>query len=37
MARDVAVRVGEPASKETLKKLDALEHAAAVQAGKAKP
>jgi hypothetical protein len=36
-ARDVAVRAGEPASKETLKKLDALEHAAAVQAGKAKP
>lgn len=36
-ARDVAVRVGQPVSKETLKKLDALEHAAAVQAGKAKP
>ena len=37
MARDVAVRVGEPVSKETLKKLDALEHPATVQAGKAKP
>ena len=36
MARDVAVRSGQPASKETLKKLDALEHAA-TQAGKAKP
>jgi predicted alpha/beta superfamily hydrolase len=36
MARDVAVRQGKPASEETLKKLDALEHAA-VQAGKAKP
>ncbi|HEY2377463.1 MAG TPA: alpha/beta hydrolase-fold protein [Gemmatimonadaceae bacterium] len=37
MARDVAVRVGQPVSKETLKKLDALEHPAATQAGKAKP
>ena len=36
MARDVAVRIGEPVSKETQKKLDALDHAA-VQAGKAKP
>jgi hypothetical protein len=35
-ARDVAVRQGKPAGEETLKKLDALEHAA-VQAGKAKP
>ena len=35
-ARDVAVRQGKPASDETLKKLDALEHKA-VQAGKAKP
>lgn len=37
MARDVAVRIGQPVSKETLKKLDALEHPATVQAGKAKP
>jgi hypothetical protein len=36
MARDVAMRVREPVSKETLKKLDALEHPA-TQAGKAKP
>ena len=35
-ARDVAVRIGQPVSKETLKKLDALEHPA-TQAGKAKP
>jgi predicted alpha/beta superfamily hydrolase len=36
MARDVAVRHGQSANEETLKKLDALEHAA-VQAGKTKP
>ena len=35
MARDVAIRVGQPVAAETQKKLDALEHA--VQAGKAKP
>jgi pimeloyl-ACP methyl ester carboxylesterase len=35
-SRDVAVRQGKPAAEETVKKLDALEHAA-VQAGKAKP
>jgi hypothetical protein len=35
-SRDVAVRQGKPATDETLKKLEALEHAA-VQAGKAKP
>ena len=35
-ARDLAVRQGKPASAETLKKLDALEHKA-VQAGKQKP
>jgi pimeloyl-ACP methyl ester carboxylesterase len=37
MARDVAVRQGKPASEETLKKLAALEHPTATQAGKAKP
>ncbi len=37
MARDVAVRQGKTASEETLKKLAALEHPTAVQAGKAKP
>ena len=37
MARDVAVRQGKPASEETLKKLAALEHPTAIQAGKAKP
>ena len=37
MARDVAVRQGKPASEETLKKLAALEHPAATQAGKVKP
>jgi predicted alpha/beta superfamily hydrolase len=37
MARDVAVRKGQPASEETLKKLAALEHPTATQAGKAKP
>src|SRR5947207_22495 len=36
MARDVAVRIGQPVAEDTQKKLDALEHAA-VQAGKAKP
>lgn len=36
MARDVAVRTGQKPSDETLKKLDALEHAA-TQAGKPKP
>ena len=36
MARDVAVRLGQPVAEDTQKKLDALEHAA-VQAGKAKP
>jgi len=36
MARDVAVRIGEPVAKETQKKLDALEHGT-VQAGAAKP
>jgi predicted alpha/beta superfamily hydrolase len=36
MARDVAVRIGQPVSAETQKKLDALDHAA-VQAGKVKP
>ena len=35
MARDVAMRNGQPVADETQKKLDALEHA--VQAGKAKP
>ena len=35
MARDVAIRIGQPVAAETQKKLDALEHA--VQAGKAKP
>lgn len=35
-SRDVAVRQGKKATDETLKKLEALEHAA-VQAGKAKP
>jgi predicted alpha/beta superfamily hydrolase len=37
MARDVAVRQGRPASEDTLKKLAALEHPMATQAGKAKP
>lgn len=37
MARDVAVRQGRTASEETLKKLAALEHPTATQAGKAKP
>ena len=37
MARDVAVRQGKTASEETLKKLAALEHPTATQAGKAKP
>ena len=37
MARDVAVRQGKPASEETLKKLAALDHPTATQAGKAKP
>jgi predicted alpha/beta superfamily hydrolase len=36
-ARDVAVRQGKTASEETLKKLAALEHPMATQAGKAKP
>jgi predicted alpha/beta superfamily hydrolase len=36
MARDVAVRIGQPVAKETQKKLDALEHGT-VQAGAAKP
>jgi predicted alpha/beta superfamily hydrolase len=35
-ARDVSVRIGQPVSAETQKKLDALDHAA-VQAGKVKP
>lgn len=35
-SRDLAVRQGKPAAEETVKKLEALEHAA-VQAGKAKP
>ena len=37
MARDVAVRQGRTASEETLKKLAALEHPTATQAGKANP
>ncbi|HKN69323.1 MAG TPA: alpha/beta hydrolase-fold protein [Gemmatimonadaceae bacterium] len=37
MARDVAVRQGKTASEETLKKLAALEHPTATQAGKVKP
>jgi len=37
MARDVAVRQGKTPSEETLKKLAALEHPTATQAGKAKP
>jgi hypothetical protein len=37
MARDVAVHHGQQAAEETLKKLAALEQAAAVQAGKVKP
>ncbi len=37
MARDVAMRQGKTASEETLKKLAALEHPTATQAGKAKP
>jgi hypothetical protein len=35
-ARDVAMRIGQPVSVETKKKLDALEHSA-TQAGKTKP
>jgi hypothetical protein len=36
MARDVAIRIGQPVAEETKKKLDALEHVA-TQAGKVKP
>lgn len=37
MARDVAARQGKSVSEETLKKLAALEHPTATQAGKVKP